>query len=87
MRKFNFGLIISGLIALLSCMFIASAMASEASSVTAAVSLTGSFWGMLALGIFVLAYGLVIAEENIHLRKSKPMVVAAGVIWILVALA
>ena len=29
----------------------------------------------------------IISEETIHLRKSKPAVVAAGVIWILVAIA
>jgi NhaD family Na+/H+ antiporter len=42
--------------------------------------------GYLALFIFVGAYGLVILEEKIHLRKSKPVMIAAGVIWILVAL-
>ncbi|OYY73523.1 MAG: sodium:proton antiporter [Gammaproteobacteria bacterium 28-57-27] len=64
------------------------ALANEAMSTELAQpSLTGSFWAMLALGVFILAYGLVIAEENIHLRKSKPMVIAAGVIWVLVALA
>ncbi|MEF3193001.1 MAG: sodium:proton antiporter NhaD, partial [Halothiobacillaceae bacterium] len=59
-----------------------SALASEGGD-----GLTNSLWGLLALGIFILAYGLVIAEENIHLRKSKPMVIAAGLIWICVALA
>ena len=86
MRKFKFGLIISGWIALLCGMVMAPVLASDSAGVTS-LALTGSFWGLLALGVFVLAYGLVIAEENIHLRKSKPMVVAAGVIWILVALA
>jgi Na+/H+ antiporter NhaD/arsenite permease-like protein len=41
--------------------------------------------GLLSVVIFVIAYGLVILEENIHLRKSKPMIVAAGFIWMLVA--
>ncbi len=36
--------------------------------------------------IFVLAYALVIAEETIHLRKSKPVMVAAGIIWLVVAI-
>ena len=39
-----------------------------------------------AIVFFVLAYCLVIAEEFIHLRKSKPVLLAAGVVWILVAL-
>lgn len=36
--------------------------------------------------IFVLAYALVIGEEALHLRKSKPVMVAAGVIWTFVAI-
>lgn len=43
--------------------------------------------GYLAIGIFVMAYILVMLEEKIHLAKSKPMLIAAGLIWILVALA
>lgn len=42
--------------------------------------------GYVALGIFVLAYALVMAEEFTHLRKSKPVILAAGIIWALVAL-
>lgn len=46
-----------------------------------------SHWaGWLAIGIFVLAYALVIGEEALHLRKSKPTMVAAGFIWLIVAL-
>ncbi|MFE8069941.1 sodium:proton antiporter NhaD [Marinobacteraceae bacterium S3BR75-40.1] len=40
---------------------------------------------LLALGLFVLAYILVMAEEVLHLRKSKPVILAAGIIWMLVA--
>jgi NhaD family Na+/H+ antiporter len=36
--------------------------------------------------LFVVAYGFVIAEEFIHMRKSKPVILAAGAIWILVAM-
>lgn len=39
-----------------------------------------------AVVLFVLSYMLVIAEEFIHMRKSKPVILAAGAIWILVAL-
>jgi len=42
--------------------------------------------GWLAVGIFVTAYAFVIAEEALHLRKSKPTIVAAGFIWTIVAL-
>ncbi len=51
------------------------------------LNLTGSTLGILAIIIFVLAYSLIISEETIHLRKSKPAIVAAGVIWVLVAIA
>ncbi len=51
------------------------------------LDLTNSAVGYLALGIFVLAYALVMAEEFTHLRKSKPVILAAGIIWVLVAMA
>ncbi len=38
-----------------------------------------------ALLFFVLSYILVIYEDKTHLRKSVPMIVAAGVLWILAA--
>ncbi|WP_206485858.1 sodium:proton antiporter NhaD [Thalassotalea sp. G2M2-11] len=50
------------------------------------LNMTSSTFGIAALVIFILAYALVIAEEFIHLRKSKPVLLAAGLIWILVAL-
>ena len=50
-----------------------------------ALDLTGHWAGFAALAIFALAYLLVIAEEAIHLRKSKPVVIAAGLIWTLLA--
>jgi Na+/H+ antiporter NhaD/arsenite permease-like protein len=48
---------------------------------------TRSAPGLFALGIFVLAYVLVIAEELIELRKSIPVVIAAGLVWTAVAFA
>jgi len=48
--------------------------------------LTRSGMGIFALVLFVAAYTVVILEEKLHLRKSKPVIVAAGIIWILVAL-
>ena len=47
---------------------------------------TNSFLGWAAVGLFVLAYVAVIAEEYIHLRKSKPVILAAGLIWTIVAI-
>ncbi|MGE0155863.1 MAG: sodium:proton antiporter NhaD [Geobacter sp.] len=48
--------------------------------------LTRTGMGIFAVILFVGAYALVIMEEHLHLRKSKPVIVAAGIIWILVAL-
>ncbi len=48
---------------------------------------TTSMYGFIALGLFLIAYTLVILEDVIHMRKSKPVIVAAGIIWVLVALA
>ena len=48
------------------------------------LDLTTSMVGFAALGIFVLAYALVMAEEFTHLRKSKPVILAAGIIWAMI---
>jgi len=45
------------------------------------VDLTSSTVGFFAIGIFILAYIFVMAEEFTHLRKSKPVILAAGIIW------
>jgi len=50
-----------------------------------AADLTAHWVGFTALGIFAAAYVLVIAEEATRLRKSKPVVVAAGLLWVLIA--
>ncbi|MCA1772131.1 MAG: sodium:proton antiporter, partial [Halomonas sp.] len=49
------------------------------------LDLTRSVAGILSVVIFVFAYALVMAEELLHMRKSKPVLVAAGLIWALVA--
>lgn len=51
------------------------------------LDLTTSWTGVGALVVFAIAYVLVIVEEFSHLRKSKPVLVAAGVIWVLVGVA
>ena len=45
------------------------------------MDLTGHWVGVVALLVFGLAYLLVIVEEFTHLRKSKPVILAAGIIW------
>ncbi|MFZ8870262.1 MAG: sodium:proton antiporter NhaD [Litorivicinaceae bacterium] len=49
------------------------------------IDLTNHFAGFLAIAIFVFAYALVMAEESIHLPKSKPVLIAAGLIWLIIA--
>ncbi|MEO8338527.1 MAG: sodium:proton antiporter NhaD [Nitrospirota bacterium] len=51
------------------------------------LSFTDHWTGYLALAVFLAAYVLVIVEEHLDLRKSKPVMVAAGAIWILTAIA
>jgi Na+/H+ antiporter NhaD/arsenite permease-like protein len=45
----------------------------------------GEPFGWLALEIFVLAYVFVVLAERINLRKSKPVMLAAALIWGLIA--
>ena len=45
------------------------------------VDLTNTGIGFTAIAIFVFAYMLVMGEEFMHLRKSKPVMIAAGLIW------
>jgi Na+/H+ antiporter NhaD/arsenite permease-like protein len=52
-----------------------------------AIPLTTHWIGYLSLVIFVLAYILVILEEITQLRKSKPVLMAAGLIWALIGMA
>jgi Na+/H+ antiporter NhaD/arsenite permease-like protein len=51
-----------------------------------ALDLTREAVGIIALLVFVVAYAAVIAEERLHLRKSVPVLVAAGIIWVMVAI-
>jgi NhaD family Na+/H+ antiporter len=49
------------------------------------VDLTTHWVGIAAIVLFIAAYLLVITEEFTNLRKSKPVMLAAGIIWALVA--
>ena len=50
------------------------------------LDLTASWAGFAALAVFFVAYALVISEEFTHLRKSKPVVLAAGIIWAIIGI-
>jgi len=49
-------------------------------------SLTSSWAGYISLFAFVLAYMLVIFEEKLHLRKSKPVVFAGCFMWFIIGI-
>ncbi len=61
--------------------------ASANSGAVEVMDLTASVFGIISVALFIAAYGLVIFEEKLHLRKSKPVMVAGGIIWIMVSLA
>ena len=72
------------LILLLSMLFMPLvAFASEAGE---HLDLTNSWVGFTSVLLFFVAYLAVMAEEFTHLRKSKPVMLAAGIIWALIAL-
>lgn len=70
----------------LTLTFIALSMLLSPAAFAAApeLDMTATPIGFLALGIFTIAYILVMGEEKLHMRKSKPVLVAAGLIWILI---
>lgn len=70
----------------LIALFTLPAQASQGSGGLELLNVTDAPLAILAALIFVLAYCFVVAEEFIHLRKSKPVLMAAGLIWILVAI-
>ena len=49
------------------------------------MDLTHHWVGYFSIAVFVIAYLMVVAEEFTHLRKSKPVIIAAGLIWAVVA--
>ncbi len=42
--------------------------------------------GLLCIAIFILSYAFVLGEEFIHMRKSKPVILSAGLIWVIIAI-
>lgn len=72
-------------ILLLGLITLFAPVAAFATEAAPTIDLTNHTVGYLALLIFTLAYALVMAEEFVHLRKSKPVILAAGIIWALIA--
>jgi Na+/H+ antiporter NhaD/arsenite permease-like protein len=70
---------------LLPVLLLAFPAPSWASTGSKPLDLTLTWVGVTSLIVFVVAYALVMAEEFLRLRKSKPVIVAAGVIWGIIA--
>ena len=50
------------------------------------MDLTSQWTGIAAIAVFILAYALVITEEYTSLRKSKAVILGAGIIWAMIGL-
>lgn len=59
-------------------------ISAPAAAAAGSLDLTSSTAGIIAIIIFTAAYVLVMGEERLHMRKSKPVLVAAGLIWIII---
>lgn len=46
----------------------------------------GNPWAIAALVVFFLSYLAVLFEEQTHLKKSKPVMLGAGLIWVFIAI-
>jgi len=84
MKRFNGRLWLIAALVLPSLLIIPSPLYAQATH--ARIDLTLHPVGFLILAIFFVAYGFVAVEEVIQLRKSKPVMLAAGVIWALLGL-
>jgi Na+/H+ antiporter NhaD/arsenite permease-like protein len=67
------------------CGLLLSTSAAAAETGSGHLDLTTHPLGWAAVAIFILAYTFVVLEEKLHLAKSKPVMLAAGIIWALVA--
>jgi Na+/H+ antiporter NhaD/arsenite permease-like protein len=73
---------IARLLAVIACMPMAAGAKDSASAHVTAI---GGSLGWVVIALFAVAYTLVALEERIHLRKSKPVMLAAALIWGLIA--
>jgi Na+/H+ antiporter NhaD/arsenite permease-like protein len=85
--SYRMGFIYKSIALALSLILFSFPLFAAESEASAPLNLTNHWAAITSLVIFVVTYCLVISEETIHLRKSKPTIVAAGFIWILVAIA
>ncbi len=48
------------------------------------LDLTANWVGYTCIALFIIAYAFVMSEEYTNLRKSKPVLLAAGIIWAII---
>ena len=78
-------LTLSFLTILLSSLLPAVTMAAEGSSGPTSLDMITSPAAIFCIIIFIVAYAFVMAEEFTHFRKSKPVILAATLIWVIIA--
>lgn len=66
---------------LIAASFILLCVPAAAEPAASNLHLTAHPVGWIALGLFVAAYAAVIAEERLRIAKSKPVMLAAALIW------
>ncbi len=74
-----------GLLAICGALALSWPVAAAETGEPVTLELVDHWVGISAIVIFVAAYSLVIFEEFTHLRKSKPVMLGAGAIWVLIA--
>lgn len=84
MRRLNIFWGVATLLASLVFCGVTFAAGSGAPSET--LDLTKHWGGYVALIVFAVAYIFVMLEESTHMRKSKPVLLAAGIIWGIIGL-
>ena len=70
---------------LLTLFFIPNLGFSADSNGPTSLDMISSPVGIFCLLIFIIAYAFVMAEEFTHFRKSKPVILAATIIWVIIA--
>lgn len=50
------------------------------------MNMLNSWIGYSVLILFVIAYTLIVFEEKIHLKKSKPVILIGCIMWMLIGI-
>lgn len=48
------------------------------------LDMTSNYYGLISVFVFFIAYIFVVGEDFFHMRKSKPVLLASGIIWVLI---